>query len=780
MDTNTNINKEVFAVQGELPVLSENIRKPDVLQQFYALMTEHLASSDVCLRTTETGNVAMRVDGGWQEYIPTKQLNFWRDLMRVYPVIKEHNWSMKRMQALWEYFRTYAPNITFDNKLYFEMPSAILDGRTGKLITTPDRHLTHPTLRNSPFDYDPTYEPSQAWQTWYTSMDAHQQAVRAWSVGSAVLGEYGLLFTFGNTRVGKAERASQLVPTPRGDHMIGVLKPGDYVFGSNGRPTRVIAVHHHGRLPVWRVRFTDGSWLDTSEEHNWTLVRDNRPSIVRTTRELRKKLPSNNYYLPRAIIKGNNADEQVPAYELGAWLADGSVCGSNNSQARITKAQGAVSDYLQAIDPELKRHDYHNSCGYLTASTKSHLREYLRETGLDMTKSKGKFIPSEWFNKTADIRFKLLQGLMDCDGGWHYKKHRYSITRYSTTSPQLALDVIRLATSLGLSARKKIAHHKTGDYFIVNIRGLKKNPFKYSKYVDVWRPCPRTPRRCVKSVEYIGEDEMVCITVEAKDNLYIGDTQFNIVTHNSTLAEGITNVLGRGVTTFNLSQHWGRFYTQDFDNTTYLYDPDCKGAKQKNNENYETLHMMASGDPIRMEMKGGASYKSANYGFLEVVSNQPVPIYFEKSLIDRVRFCLYTYIEPRGDGGEMKSLILADRQAWVNYAISCAIDLAKNKATRPPIDDYQMYGWVQWLKKTSTYGQMCVDAGRALTYQEYSYAYEGKSKYMVEKNTVAEMRDGFYELERQYGTTFLDKDWDNYEQQLKEAYYDEQEARKLL
>ena len=84
-----------------------------------------------------------------------------------------------------------------------------------------------------------------------------------------------------------------------------------------------------------------------------------------------------------------------------------------------------------------------------------------------------------------------------------------------------------------------------------------------------------------------------------------------------------------------------------------------------------------------------------------------------------------------------------------------------------------MYGWVQWLKKTSTYGQMCVDAGRALTYQEYTYAYEGKSRYMLEKNTVAEMRKGFRELERQYGTTFLNKNWDDYGQQLKESYYDE-------
>lgn len=158
------INAEIITIEGQLPVLSENVRKPDVLQQFYTLVTDHLANSPICLRSTKTNNVAIRVDGGWQEYTPTKQLSFWKDLMQAYPVIGEHKWSTRRLQALWEYFRAYAPNITFDNKLYFEMPSAVLDGQTGELITTPDRHLTHPTLRNSPFDYDPTYEPSQAWQ----------------------------------------------------------------------------------------------------------------------------------------------------------------------------------------------------------------------------------------------------------------------------------------------------------------------------------------------------------------------------------------------------------------------------------------------------------------------------------------------------------------------------------------------------------------------------------------------------------------------------------------
>lgn len=42
---------------------------------------------------------------------------------------------------------------------------------------------------------------------------------------------------------GKAEYLGNLVPTPRGYRRFGDLKVGDYVFGSDGKPTRVIQVH---------------------------------------------------------------------------------------------------------------------------------------------------------------------------------------------------------------------------------------------------------------------------------------------------------------------------------------------------------------------------------------------------------------------------------------------------------------------------------------------------------------------------------------------------------
>lgn len=450
--------KDIKAIQAtpndELPVLPETVRNQETLQWFYRAVTENFTclggrKSPLYLRRGEHG-LAIRVGSQWKLYRRGESIEFWRDAMELYPELRESNWSTKRQQDLWNYFQAYAPHIGFDNRRYFEMANCIMDGHTGELDYSDERFLRYPTTRSSPLEYLPNYEPSAAWQTWYDQMDENQRTVRDWSVGSAILGQHGLLFTFGQSRTGK-----------------------------------------------------------------------------------------------------------------------------------------------------------------------------------------------------------------------------------------------------------------------------------------------------------------------------------------STLAEGLAEVLGAGAHVFSLSRNWGRFYTQMMDNTTYLYDADAKGAKGQNNENYGTLHLMASGDPIQVEVKGSEIYQTTNYGFIEVISNSPSTMTFEQSLVDRVRFCLYTYIEPRADGGQMKRMILADKQAWLNYAVGCAIKLAKGETSRPPIDKYQMYGWVLWLQEANTYGKMCVEEGRILTYAEYKYGYEGTSRYMLTKETIEEMRAGFNELNRQYGRNLFDTDWAEYGEQLKKDYYNE-EASKLF
>ncbi len=436
----------------ELPVLPETVRNQETLQWFYRAIADNFTcmngrKSPLFLRRSEHG-LAIRIGNAWKTYHRGQQIEFWRDTMAAYPELADSNWSTKRTMAIWDYFQIYAPEIEFDNRRYFEMGNCILDGYTGELNYSDDRFLEHPTTRASKLSYEPDYKPSAAWVKWYQTMDEHQQKVRDWSVGSAITGQHGLLFTFGQSRTGK-----------------------------------------------------------------------------------------------------------------------------------------------------------------------------------------------------------------------------------------------------------------------------------------------------------------------------------------STLAEGLAEVLGSGAGVFSLSRNWGRFYTQHMDNTTYLYDADAKGAKNQNNENYGTLHLMASGDPIQIERKGAEIYQTTNYGFIEIISNSPTTLSFEQSLVDRVRFCLYTYINPRADGGQMKRLILADKQAWLNYAVGCAIKLAKGQVTRPAVDKYQMYGWVLWLQEANTYGKMCVKEGRVLTYSEYKMSYEGAQRFMLTRETIEEMRSGLYELKRQYGSDFLATNWDEYGEELKNKY---EEAPKLL
>jgi hypothetical protein len=50
----------------------------------------------------------------------------------------------------------------------------------------------------------------------------------------------------------------------------GELKVGDYVFGSDGRPTRVIATRKFVR-PSYKVTFDDGSSTVVGAEHEWNV-----------------------------------------------------------------------------------------------------------------------------------------------------------------------------------------------------------------------------------------------------------------------------------------------------------------------------------------------------------------------------------------------------------------------------------------------------------------------------------------------------------------------------
>ena len=354
---------------------------------------------------------------------------------------------------------------------------------------------------------------------------------------------------------GKGQPVNSILPTPEGDKKIGELKVGDYVFGSNGKPTKVIGVFPRGVLPLYKVVFKDGATLTVDGDHIWTfegrLKRSDDGGRVRYNYTTKDLFANPNLVSPRvhggslkqlplvAPLEYTDDTLAIDPYVLGLYLADGS-CGQNGVP-RITKKEQGVVEYMMALpDAPHNKHAYGDNTPYYTYSRGSNpLYAYLKRVGLADKKSAEKFIPEEIFTKSISIRKRFLYGLMDGDGSLGKKKaSRGAVARYSTTSEALKNGVVRLVTSLGGATKISVRDAKRRAYWQISIY-TEFNPFLATHESGEWSPRHRhlNTWRALDHIEKAGYGEVVCIAVEAENQLYVGDAQFHIVTHNTTWAK---------------------------------------------------------------------------------------------------------------------------------------------------------------------------------------------------------------------------------------------------
>lgn len=347
------------------------------------------------------------------------------------------------------------------------------------------------------------------------------------------------------TNTGKGHPLETRVPTPDGMRRWGDLEVGDFVFGSDGRPTKVVAVHDRGHLPTYRVRFSDGSDVLADGDHIWTVAyrsgRDRAwvPKDLTTAELAEQDLRRGSEYrytIPMcAPVERPEVLLPVEPYTLGALIANGSLCGTS---AILTTPDHDVVERIRT------HHDIVCHARPPGACPSYGIRGVIgliKRFGLNV-KSREKFIPEQYLNGSIDQRLALLQGLFDGDGSANSRGRR--AIRYSTTSRRLADDVTRLVASLGGTATQNWIDR--GRYWecamnvmlptgIVAFSSQRKaQGASGSVYQTV-------PRRAIVAVEPVGDCVIRCITVDAADSLYlIGDQ--HIVTHNSIL---LLNLLHR-------------------------------------------------------------------------------------------------------------------------------------------------------------------------------------------------------------------------------------------
>ncbi len=377
--------------------------------------------------------------------------------------------------------------------------------------------------------------------------------------------EKGSIINGDDCGLGKCESVDNMLFTPQGRKRIGDIVVGDYVIGSNGKKTRVSKVHPQPKgKALYRVTLNDGFSVLVTKNHLFNVRSGksgfmtlsveqmmNKDLVLNKKGEGRNKGKSytfNSYYkrpnnialkysLPivEPIQYENNDKLDIDPYLLGVILGDG----------HITK-NGRVLIEIGACDfEEIFLGQVVNETTTVNVNTRANSilghKESLLSMGLCGKLSNSKFIPALYKYSSVDNRIAMLNGLMDTDGYCPNNKN-FQGSFYTTVSKQLADDVAELVQGLGGVVRisskiptyTHLGEKKKGQRaYSLNIKFSNSiNPFRLErKRVNYKQPKKYVCNRKIKNIEFEKFGDSVCISVEAKNSLYV--TEGAIVTHNT-------------------------------------------------------------------------------------------------------------------------------------------------------------------------------------------------------------------------------------------------------
>lgn len=334
------------------------------------------------------------------------------------------------------------------------------------------------------------------------------------------------------------------IPTPDGWTTMGRIRPGDYVFGVDGRPVLVWGVSpvKHDR-PCYQVTFDDGASVVTDAAHRWWVF--DRKSTAKWAERTTEQMATANQYggkrfaVPRPEpLECEPQDLPLDPYVLGLWLGDG-----DSRRAAVSVGRDDLDHVLEQLTDSgftTQVYDYDESKGavvvrfnhgqrYGKAGTSQHA---LRELGV----LGNKHVPDLYLWASVEQRLALLQGLMDSDG---YANERGNCT-FTSSSRVLADAVVFLARSLGWRAsvgnwnsdeRWKL---RTAGTWRVSFTPAGMAPFRLKRKAARCRTTAPSPNRAIASIEPVDSVPVRCIAVDSDDHLFLAGESM-LPTHNTHL-----------------------------------------------------------------------------------------------------------------------------------------------------------------------------------------------------------------------------------------------------
>jgi ATP-dependent Clp protease ATP-binding subunit ClpA len=364
----------------------------------------------------------------------------------------------------------------------------------------------------------------------------------------------------GEPGVGKAIALNTSVLTPNGWISAKDVKIGNQLIGRNGKATNVIGVYPQPVQSMYRISFSDNTYVDINGEHLWQ-VRPSRSRIdgrgenswqIMTTKEildtkLKDQRGRRHWEIPMltAPVEFELSDIPLPMdpYALGVALGDGKL-GDSTKNVRTFKDDFSANVYTdREILEEIGATDIVERTGCWLGKIR-----IPNELGLRGTRSNNKFIPPQYLIASWQDRLLLLQGLLDTDGSANGR----TIIEFSSASMDLAVNVIELVQSLGGTAtcsvrtphfvyREERREGKTSYRVQIKLpEGI--TPFRLSRKFEHWHAPTKYPvRRFIERITPIDDAESVCFTVDAPDHLFV--IEGYVVTHNTAIAEGLAQLI---------------------------------------------------------------------------------------------------------------------------------------------------------------------------------------------------------------------------------------------
>lgn len=357
---------------------------------------------------------------------------------------------------------------------------------------------------------------------------------------------------------GKEMPDDSLIATPDGFIRLDTLKVGDYVIGSDGKPTKVLGIYPHEKPSrCFEITFKDGRTARCNDEHLWCVkTRGKEPKILPLSKIMENYLqPSKDgkhlghrYSIPLpGPIQFNSKKVSVDPYVLGVLLGNGCLTEKNLTVssgnievplevAKILNTKTRVrttNSYSYAfINPD-------NDCSTKYIRTKDMLSDH---PDLIKAKSHNKYIPEEYIYNDIETRWSILQGLMDTDGT--ITKDKYHL-HFSTTSERLKNDIIAIIRSLGYTAHAIIDNrtkYKSGICYNIYISSVpdnekirffrvNKKSLKRAKEAAKYKTRKKMGWINIMSIKEVEPTKQRCIKVQNPDHLFV--CQDFVVTHNT-------------------------------------------------------------------------------------------------------------------------------------------------------------------------------------------------------------------------------------------------------